>query len=77
MLSKVEGAKKYKMDRTGVNFETVLKELKNNRIKQKKSHYIWYIFPQPIYKYGVVVSTTSKFFYINDEEIKMFLNDKN
>ena len=77
-LSKKEGGKKYKMDRSGVNFMDVIKEIKNDTITKKQSHYIWYIFPQPVYKpkFGKIQpSNTSSFFYISDSETRMFLED--
>ena len=67
------------LDRTGVNYKAAMAEIKNNTIKKKKSHYIWYIFPQPPYepKSGnSKISKTSKFFYISDAETKLFLEDR-
>lgn len=67
--------KTYNMDRSGVNFESVLKELEDNSIKTKKKHYIWYIFPQPEYK-PAESSHTSKYFYIDEDEVRLFLKNK-
>tara|TARA_Y100000590_G_scaffold455270_1_gene603599 strand:- start:1897 stop:2493 length:597 start_codon:yes stop_codon:yes gene_type:complete len=79
-LQKTEDGKKYKMDRSGVNFMEVIKEINNSAIKKKQSHYIWYIFPQPVFKPksgSFQPSTTSKFFYITNKETRMFLEDVN
>ena len=79
-LQKTEDGKKYKMDRGGVNYMEVIKEINNSAIKKKHSHYIWYIFPQPVFKPksgSFQPSTTSKFFYITNKETRMFLEDVN
>ena len=72
----IKNGKPYKLDRNGVPFHTVLRELQNTKIKQKTKHYIWYIFPQPPYK-GYRVSMTSRYFNMDEEEVELFLlNDK-
>ena len=43
--------------------------------KQKKLHYMWYIFPQPRPNISRL-SQTSQYFHISDEEVILFLNDK-
>ena len=51
------------------SFEESLSEIKSGR---KRSHWMWYIFPQ--YK-GLGFSETSKYYSINDlDEAKRFLN---
>ena len=64
----------YRMDRGGVNFKTVLDELHESSIKKKTQHYIWYIFPQPVYKKSGI-STTSQCFYVDEEEVELFLKN--
>jgi uncharacterized protein (DUF1810 family) len=50
-------------------FEQALSEIKSGR---KRSHWMWYIFPQ--YK-GLGFSETSKYYSINDlDEARRFLN---
>ena len=68
----IKNGKPYQLDRNGVPFHTVLPELQNTKITQKTKHYIWYIFPQPPYK-GYRVSMTSRYFYIDEEEVELFL----
>lgn len=72
----IKNDKAYKLDRNGVPYHTVLRELQNTKIKQKTKHYIWYIFPQPPYK-GYRVSMTSRYFNVDEEEVELFLlNDQ-
>ena len=64
------------MDRSGVDFNRVLKDLQNNSLSKKTQHYIWYIFPQPAYK-SSRVSNTSQCFYVDEEEVILFLKIHN
>ena len=52
------------------DFETAYKEISDGR---KKSHWMWYIFPQI---YGLGYSSTSQYYAFNSlEEAKAFLDD--
>jgi len=52
------------------SFENALSEIKNGR---KRSHWMWYIFPQI---YGLGFSETSKFYALkSDAEATQYLND--
>lgn len=52
------------------DYETALAEIKNGR---KRSHWMWYIFPQII---GLGYSETSRFYAIRDlKEAEAFLSD--
>lgn len=54
----------------GKDYQTALSELKNGK---KKSHWMWYIFPQIK---GLGLSETAKFYAIqNLDEAKAYLND--
>jgi len=58
------------LDAQDKSYEKALSEIKNG---QKKSHWIWYIFPQIK---GLGFSETSKFYAIEDlEEATAFLKD--
>ena len=70
----VKYGKNYNMNRSGVKFEVVLKELQNKKIKQKSKDYIWYIFPQPVFD-RPHISTTSRYFFIDEEEVELFLKN--
>ena len=70
----IKYGKNYNMNRYGVKFEVVLKELQDEKIKQKSKDYIWYIFPQPFFN-RPYISTTSRFFFIDEEEVELFLKN--
>jgi len=58
------------LDAQDKSYEKALSEIKNG---QKKSHWIWYIFPQIK---GLGLSETSKFYAIEDlDEAAAYLND--
>lgn len=69
-----KNSKEFRMDRSGVDFNRVLKDLRDNSLSKKTKHYIWYIFPQPVYK-SSGVSNTSLCFYVDEEEVILFLKN--
>lgn len=59
------------IDAQNDNYATALEEIKNGR---KKSHWIWYIFPQID---GLGMSTISKMYSIKDiEEARAYVNNE-